>query len=36
LLGIRDTGMLERACMARDGTLTGPFDYLQDYVAEKG
>jgi hypothetical protein len=36
LLGIRDTGMLDRACMASDGALTVPFDYLQDYVAEKG
>ncbi|MEM9686611.1 MAG: NAD(P)-dependent oxidoreductase [Bacteroidota bacterium] len=26
------SGILERACMARDGKLTGRYSYLQDYV----
>ena len=32
LLGVRDTGMLERASIARDGALTNTYDYLQDYL----
>lgn len=36
LLGVKDSGMLDRASIAQDGALTGPFDYLQDYVDKKG
>jgi alanine dehydrogenase len=33
LLGLKDTGMLERATIAKDGALGPHFQYLQDYVA---
>lgn len=33
LLGTRDTGMLVRASITRDGALTTPYDYLADYLA---
>jgi alanine dehydrogenase len=36
LLGIKKTGMLERACIASDGALATNFKYLQDYLDEKG
>ncbi|MFK7798323.1 MAG: NAD(P)-dependent oxidoreductase [Aureispira sp.] len=32
LLGLKDTGMLERATIAKDGALGSHFQYLQDYV----
>jgi saccharopine dehydrogenase (NAD+, L-lysine-forming) len=32
LLGLRDTGMLERACIAANGELTGRFACLQGYL----
>jgi saccharopine dehydrogenase (NAD+, L-lysine-forming) len=32
LLGLRDTGMLERACIAASGELTTGFAYLQGYL----
>lgn len=32
LLGLKDTGMLERATIAKDGALGTHFQYLQDYV----
>ena len=35
LLGIRDTGMLERASITRGGALTGAYAYLADYLAGK-
>lgn len=33
LLGLKDTGMMERATIAKDGQLGPHFQYLQDYVA---
>ena len=36
LLGIKNTGMLDRACIASNGTLSSTFDYLQDYLDDKG
>lgn len=33
--GIRDTGMLERACIADQGILTPRYAYLEDYLQEK-
>jgi hypothetical protein len=33
LLGLKDTGMIERATIAKDGQLGPCFQYLQDYVA---
>ncbi len=33
LLGLKNTGMLERATIAKDGQLGTHFHYLQDYVA---
>ena len=33
LLGIRDSGMLDRASIARDGGLTPPYAYLENYLA---
>lgn len=33
LLGLKDTGMLERAAIAKEGQLGPHFQYLQDYVA---
>jgi saccharopine dehydrogenase (NAD+, L-lysine forming) len=35
LLGNRDTGMLERASITRNGMLTPSYAYLQDYLAGK-
>jgi saccharopine dehydrogenase (NAD+, L-lysine-forming) len=35
LLGTRDTGMLDRASIARNGELTAPYAYLQDYLDGK-
>ena len=35
LLGLKDTGMLERAMIAKDGQLGPHFQYLTDYVADK-
>lgn len=35
LLGIRDTGMLERASITQGGALTGAYSYLADYLAGK-
>lgn len=32
LLGQRDTGMIDRACIAGDGALTRAYSYLQDYL----
>ena len=33
LLGVRDTGMLDRASITKDGGLTAPYIYLEDYLA---
>jgi len=35
LLGLKDTGMLERAMIAKEGQLGPCFQYLSDYVQEK-
>lgn len=35
LLGLKDTGMLERAMIAKDGQLGPCFQYLTDYVNDK-
>ena len=33
LLGAKDTGMLDRASIAQNGSLTPPYEYLEDYLA---
>jgi saccharopine dehydrogenase (NAD+, L-lysine-forming) len=33
IMGVTDTGMLHRACIADKGKLTEPFAYLQSYLA---
>ena len=32
LLGLKDTGMLDRACITRDGLLPERYAYLRDYL----
>jgi saccharopine dehydrogenase (NAD+, L-lysine-forming) len=35
LMGTRDTGMLDRASITKNGALTPPYTYLKDYLAGK-
>ena len=35
ILGTRDTGILDRASITRNGKLTAPYTYLQDYLDGK-
>ncbi len=35
LLGLKSTGMLDRASITANGALTGPYEYLQDFLDGK-
>ena len=35
LLGLKDTGMIQKATIAESGELTAEYDYLQDYLEGK-
>jgi saccharopine dehydrogenase (NAD+, L-lysine-forming) len=35
LLGLKNTGMIDRACITENGQLTKPYDYLKDYLEGK-